>query len=307
LQGQIISQSISQSNLDGGVAPSEQAPTAGGSLKVSLTCPDCKQVGMVEWKNLNRPMRCQCGCRFLIDRDGQLRSFENMAQVHFTCPRCSQTSSFPLSLVGKGACCPGCGLTIAKTPEKPLPAVEEESPPTKFGKRAPRNGSGSSTRAAQRTANRKPLVVLLSACCVAAVVAAFVVKSFFGGSSADAAARAFTESCLAGNWNDAREFIEESDVQRAEFDRFSIRYFASIQNDFRPPGDKVAVEIKPVADGPQERVLQVVLRSTALGERAHPQVWRINSGHWLFDPSVTLRRQDSGALSATASKSQAAD
>src|SRR5690606_25608474 len=56
---------------------------------VSLSCPQCGHSGWTQWKKLRRGMRCpKCQCQFLLDRNGQILTEEELPQIKFSCPRC---------------------------------------------------------------------------------------------------------------------------------------------------------------------------------------------------------------------------
>jgi hypothetical protein len=102
----------------------------------------------------------------------------------------------------------------------------------------------------------------------------------------------FTYTCLRGDWDAALEYLDDSAVQRVEFQRWRTQQFASILDKFRPSGDRVAVEVRLLKETDDLRLLAVTMSSAYLGSRSNVQWWRRSDGGWNFDAHQTLVEQN---------------
>jgi hypothetical protein len=258
-------------------------------------CPQCAQGGWVDWKNLNRALRCpKCTCRFLIDSDGQLRSFDDSQQVCFTCARCGKSGRIPAILVPRGVHCPGCKLPISVGME--IAAREEAAESARATGHDGTSGVDRHSRSMRAVSGASRWV---AAAVGLVTVSGLALWSFSGGSSLDSTAAAFTQHCLAGRLDRAAEFIADDPYHRIEFERWFLRHFASIQVTHRPRGDRarVAAELVDELDqGDEQAALKLTMSSLFIGERTHRQIWRQQESGWLFDPVATLAEQDKSGI-----------
>lgn len=269
----------------------------GQGPRLPFNCPQCAHTGWVDWKNLNRALRCpKCDCHFLVDRDGQVRSFADADQVHFTCVRCGKSGQFPATLVERGAQCPSCKLPLSFGSDNG-PRVNEESQKAKRG--AVPAHRGTIDPALPTPLGRKQRLLLKGGCIavliVAAVACGLLLQAYGRAESVEEMAAAFTQYCLAGKRDRAVEFIADDVVQRMEFERWFLRHFASIQASHRPKGDRaqVAAELaEEHHDDPHQSALQLTMSSSFIGQREHRQIWRQQDAKWSFDPVATLAEQD---------------
>ncbi len=294
------------------MAASEKVPSAdvakkkspagvGSDLRLSLTCPQCASSGWVEWHKLKRGLRCpKCRCEFLIDRTGQVLSQAEMRQVHFRCPRCNQSGSVPAALSIRKAECGACRLPLVSGPDNRLHGVEEVAAMRRAANMAAKQRKLKDRLAARfhtedGQLRRWPVVYAVVLILVVLVLAGWGFSQLFDNSTTGRI-RDFTQVCLAGKWKVAtREYLPDDAVQRAEFDRWRVRYFSSILDAHRPKDDEVEIEVEPIEAGqPQspQQVFRVTLKSTFIGERSHEQVWRLEGEAWSFDVLATLARTD---------------
>lgn len=264
-------------------------------LTVSLSCPECGHGGYVQWNKLKRGMRCpKCQCQFLLDRNGQLQTQDQLPQIRFDCPRCGQTGSIPKLFNVRKALCGVCKLPLVLGPDQQLHGLDEVARMRREAKAAarhntfPGSGSISSGPAAAPPSNRRRIMAGGAALVVILAVGAWWMAS----GSPHSRVSQFTSTCLTGRWNDCYAFLPDDDVATAEFDRWRIRYFPSIIDKVRPQGDTVEIEVSLVRESASERVYEVTLQSPFVGTRTHEQIWIHDQGQWWFDPAVTLRASD---------------
>lgn len=261
-----------------------ESSTRGVGLKISLVCPGCGDAGWVEWQNLSRGMHCRkCGCRFAIDRSGHLAT-RAAAALRYKCPRCGHVGPMASTALDAGITCGGCTLTLIRGhdnqlhgPGELLPRVAP--PPTAdVPKRSPRALGGRGRLAATSTA--------------AFMLVALLLVYSMSGSSPQSRVADFTAACLAGRSGGAEGFLVTNATQRAEFFRWRTRYFASIEDGLRPPGDRVSIVVTTLRVESRRRFYRVECRSPFVGVRRHVQCWRLVGDEWRFDAAATLTEQD---------------
>lgn len=287
----------------------ESPPSRGADLRVSLACPRCGSVGWTEWKNLSRGMGCrQCGCRFRIGSDGHLRSHQNPPATRFVCPRCGQTGMLPQTSLVRAVECGACNLPLVRGPDNRLHGPHELAELKKAAAK-------SSFEAQIDTLARKRRLILVrrppAPAAAAAVVLLMAVCAVAwhwrqDSKSPTATVERFTECCLAGDWTAAAAYLADDAVQRAEFIRWRVRYFSSIQAEFRPKGDVVTVRVHAAQGLGKQFTCKVTMTSAFFGTRQNPQCWLQNGNTWTFDAAGTLAAQDcahAGLVSDVAARS----
>ena len=284
------------------VASSETGtvPDASGvrdlELNVSLACPQCGHSGWTQWKKLRRGMRCpKCQCQFLLDRNGQLMTEEELPQVRFSCPRCGQAGSIPKLFNVRKAACGVCKLQLVMGPDHQLHGAEEVAKMRRAHNAAALEQKQKDLSIARGLPQAAPPAKRRRTMLAGAAAAAVVVLAawwMMGGASPDGRVDQFTATCLTGRWNDCYAYILDDDVAQAEFDRWRIRYFPSIVDKVRPKGDAVEIDVELLTETADQRVFRVTLRSPFIGTRQHVQHWIASEGGWWFDPAETLRASD---------------
>jgi hypothetical protein len=259
----------------------------GGDLIVPVTCPKCGAPGSVAWERLGHRLRCpKCQVWFHVERQGQ--SVLWRSEYPFSCPRCRHKGA--LAPNSPQAECPRCRLPLFAGPSgrlysaPELAALEERS---KAGRQA--------VRCAERRADARSLsprqtrVLAASASALIVLLVGGAIAFWQRPHAANAQAAALSRQCLDGDWKDAVQFVSDDDLQRTEFRRWQIMHFASIQAKVRPGGDRVRIEVAPVHEGDDLRVLRVTLSSPFMGERRHVQYWSRAADNWHFNASMSLQ------------------
>lgn len=276
----------------------EDAQTAaiGGSMRVVLSCPRCAANVRVEWKDLRGGLCCpKCRCQFVLDRTGKTQSLKDLPHVSYACPRCKQVGSLPEVLPVKRVDCLACGLPLERGPDQ---RFHDQSEAERLRKETRREA-----RLPERAAWQKFLrkhdgslqvlnVAALAAVGMLLLTGMSLAIAHMLDDSPERRLRDFTYVCLTGEWDDATGFMPDDDVQRAEFDRWRVRYFPSILDKHRPAGDHVTIDVETISQTPELRVFAVTLQSPFLGERRHEQRWQLSDGVWQFDAVRTIRGSD---------------
>lgn len=278
------------------VATPESTGVRDIDLNVSLACPQCGHSGWTQWKKLRRGMRCpKCQCQFLLDRNGQLMTEEELPQIKFSCPRCGQNGSIPKLFNVRKAACGVCKLQLVIGPDNQLHGADEVAKMRRAQNSAALEQKTKEYAAARGLpqaappANRKRIILAGAA---AAVVVVAAIWWMAGGASPGGRVSDFTATCLTGRWNDCYAYILDDDVAQIEFDRWRIRYFPSIVDKVRPKDDTVEIDVELLSETTDQRVFRVTLRSPFIGTRQHVQHWIASEGGWWFDPAETLRATD---------------
>jgi hypothetical protein len=126
----------------------------------------------------------------------------------------------------------------------------------------------------------------------ALVAASILMISFLPDLSPEATVARLTRACLSGHRKKPLLSLEDDAVQRAEFDRWRIRRFASIVDSHRPQGDAVEIEVRPIMATPDAAVFRVTMQSPFFGMRSHTQCWVKRNGVFVFDAVATLEKED---------------
>jgi hypothetical protein len=150
-------------------------------------------------------------------------------------------------------------------------------------------------RVSDEASGQAPSRLFYALCGAAFAAVVLWVWSFAKRDSPDKTVLHFTRACLAGDWEQASEHLDDDAVQRAEFTRWRIRYFASLVARHRPQGDRAHVEVSLLQDDAQERIYDITMTSPFIGRRRHIQLWRQTDGLWRFDAAATLVRHDKSA------------
>lgn len=265
-------------------------------MKLSIACPQCGVEGWVQWKDLRHGLRCPaCHCHFLLNHSGKWQSLAELPQVRYTCPRCKQSGSLPSMLAVRQVECGMCGLRLARGPDQQFheadearqlhqAALEEARKPPAARLRGPSRSTGDGWL-------RKPATVWAALLLAGLLCIVALAVGLFGGHSPESRARAFTYSCLAGDWDRAHGYMADDAMQRSEFDRWRVRYFTSILDEHRPAGDSVRVTVQRTSGTAESCVLRVEMKSRFIGTRTHEQHWRKSGDQWFFDAIVTLQAQ----------------
>lgn len=263
----------------------------GGNLRVSLACPKCEQVGWIAWQNLKHAIGCPgCKTKFQIGRLGKLELRSDTPLIRYQCPRCLQSGELPANVAIRGVQCGACQLSLVVGPDQQLHDKTE----AKLLCKAQRAHSHAQRVAARNLfAERSWYLQPAKLLPVAAMVLAIVVLGLMGwrmlrGPLPEQQVAAFTAECLAGEWNEALEYVIDDPVQEAEFTRWRVRHFTSIQNKHRPHGDRMYIQPELVREIPEANTYRVNLSSQHIGQRAHDQIWSEVAGEWRFDVLATL-------------------
>ncbi len=272
---------------------SEENAAAGGrelGFRIALCCPKCSATGWIEWQHLKHGLRCsKCSCHFLVTPTGQVRAQAELPQVRFTCPRCHRSGSIPDLLTIGGAECLSCRLPLVRGPDQRLHGLDE----ARELRRAASERQGKPSAAAEwftwpNGSLRLGRVAWVAALTLGALLAGGLWLHTWFDVTPATLARRFTYVCLSGRWDRAEDFLDDDPVQRAEFDRWRLRYFSSILDKHRPKGDSVEIEVEPLRESADALDYRVKLTSPFLGTRTLGQSWRLVQGEWRFDARVTL-------------------
>ncbi len=270
---------------------------SGGDMRLALTCPQCQASGWVELKKLKRGMRCaKCRCQFLIDRQGQVLSQDKLPHVRFNCPRCGQTGAIPSMLGVRKAECGSCKLPLVAGPDQQLRGVQEAAALRRVAQENARQQRAKDRwvarfRHADGSVRRLSVLYATILLLMAALGVVWALAGFFDSSPQTRACQ-FVATCLTGKWKNAQEFLPDDPVQRAEFDRWRVRYFSSIVDAHRPRGDTVEIVVQPLVTTAMRQAFRVTLESPFLGKRTHDQCWLLENGQWWFDARATLETID---------------
>lgn len=273
--------------------PASPHAVLGGELAVPLACPRCGAPGSVRWEHLGHDLRCpKCRVWFQVERNGQ--SVRWHEKHPYSCPRCRQRGS--LVLATQQPACPGCGLRLLAGPSGRLYSAHELEKIEERSREAGRKAQYAIPPAGHASAPRRFVVVLAGATLGALVLLVGGVFHWQSTDTVHAHARTLTRQCLAGDWRAAIESVGDDDEQRAEFRRWQIMYFASVEDRIRPAGDEVRIQVADLQGGEASRVLELSLSSRFIGERKLLQVWRKNKDAWRFDVVASLRDRQAGAV-----------
>ncbi|QDU90462.1 hypothetical protein Pla175_38670 [Pirellulimonas nuda] len=262
-------------------------------LTVALRCPDCNAPGVVEWRKLQHGLKCHgCGCEFMIAKGGDVISLREQPQTRYTCPRCCRSGSIAAILAVNKPCCPSCKLPLVRGPDGRLHSAQTAE---RLKRQAAQQAGLQRRLESERKATRddgqlRTRIAQTARIGAAALVLIVGISAAWShrASTPEARAAQFIRTCLAADWEDAGEFIEDDAVQRVEFDRWRVRYFSSILDRHRPAGDRVVIRVDRLTDDPTQVLLRVTLRSHFFGERSHQQCWHIRDGRWTFNALGTL-------------------
>lgn len=281
---------------------SREVQTTGEGLRVSLRCPRCRLVGWVEWQNLGHGLKCShCQCRFVLGRGGKILTPDSLPHVAYHCPRCKQRGRIPAMLASHGAQCSACQLPLVWGIDNQLHDRQAAARlrQTKIDDVIPGHathplpgGRGGELLAA------RPIVVrrlgrtcrIVAATCVVLLcsVAVIYLHESRQANPVSAACR-FTRLCLCDRALAAQYFVEqESDVQLAEYERWWVRWFPSLQDRVRPSQDRVAIKAIIAQRSDSHYVMELTMTSAYLGTRTHKQVWYSDRGVWKFDAQKSL-------------------
>ncbi len=269
----------------------------GDPLSLPIRCPQCAMEGLVGWTSLQNGIRCpSCECEFLVARGGKVVRLADMPHVRYACPRCGKSGAVPAALGARKTKCPSCALPLARGPDQRLHGESEAAELWKNAAPTPRRASAVANVLARLTTadgrwRRVNVAVAATPVVVLALMGTFALGTWIDGSP-ETQARRFTATCLSGNKHTPLAFVEDDAVQHVELDRWKMRHFASIVDRHRPDGDRVAIDVKALADESGHRVLAVTMRSPFLGVRNQVQYWRESEGGWYFDSRATLARED---------------
>jgi len=277
-------------------ALTREAPAAsyGEGFKITLACPRCGTQAWVEWKRLTHRLRCpKCRCQFLIGPRGKLLAQEELPQTHYRCPRCRRSGSVPTMLAVRRAECLDCKLPLVPGPDQRLHDEPEAAALHRRAAAELKVAKKQHSRLADRLAAAQVRLGKLGFACVACGAAAALVfgVAWIGGSlrpAPDRDVRCFTLHLLAGDWQSAKDYLPDDDVERAEFERWRVRHFTSIIEKFRPAGDRPSVEVVALSETPDQRSLEIAMSSPFLGTRKHRQEWQRTENGWRFSALKTL-------------------
>ena len=267
------------------------------NVKLALTCPQCGAGGWTDLRRLKNGLKCaKCGCQFLVGSSGRLLKHDQLPQVRFACPRCKQTGSIPAQLAVRKAYCGACRLPLVAGPDQHLHGEMEAAQLWKAHSAAAGQQRMRERLKARFTTAQGRLLWLPA---ISAVVLIIVGLTGLGyglncmfDASPEAQVRDFTRTCLSGEWNAAHAFLLDDPLQWAEFDRWRVRHFSSLQDKIRPAGDRVEIGVNLIEEKGPLRVFEVVMQSKFMGTRTHQQHWRLEGETWQFDPHSTLAQSD---------------
>lgn len=258
----------------------------GRELLVPVACPRCQTKGSVPWDHLGHGFRCpKCRIWFQIERDGQ--SVLCREGHPLSCPRCRHRGT--LVLTGGHADCPGCGLPLFLGPNgrlytaQDLAAIEEKV-----------RAAAEASRRVERTRNsrtggrRHAPIYAAGALAIIVILVGGVAAFSRLGSLPSRQAADLTRQCLEGEWEAAEQRVGDDDQQLAEFRRWQIVNFASIQSKFRPEHDRVSILVAEVQSTDDQRIFLVTMTSQIIGERKHVQYWSREEDAWLLDATSSL-------------------
>lgn len=281
------------------VQDAKSAPYGEG-FKITLTCPQCSTTAWVAWKRLTHSLRCpKCRCQFLIGPHGKLFKPEDLPQTRYSCPRCGAAGSVPTMLTVRRAECMSCKLPLAHGPDQRLHGVKEAAELQRQTLETLREMRGSKTptwllaisTGLERRLGKLSLAVVAIVAAGAIWYVGCAIANFFTPRP-DRQVIGFVECCLEGDTDAAEKYLADDDVERAEFDRWRVRNFASIIEKFRPAGDDPEITASLLSETPDARSYEITMKSPFLGERKLRQEWRLWNGDWRFSPVETLAQQD---------------
>jgi hypothetical protein len=206
---------------------------SGDSIKVPLNCPECNEIGLVDWKSLRNGIGCpKCGCQFVIDRSGRVLSQADLPHARFSCPRCKKSGSIPLIIASRGTRCPDCHLPLVLGTDQRLRAVSEEEELRRTIDKSAVEPALVARLLARLKRNDGSVRTSAAAFCVAILMLGLTfigiaIRSYFD-TSPETMAREFALACLSGDSEAPLAHLEDNAVQRASFDRWRVRYFPSI-------------------------------------------------------------------------------
>jgi hypothetical protein len=281
-----------------------------GDMKFHFDCPNCRDQCWVEWKHLNKALRCRkCNARIRIERSQIETVPDDRARIKFNCPRCKFAGSLATNVAARGTQCTACELPLFLGPDGQLYSAEDLERVVEQAAR-PKQVAWSfvlvaivaekADRLFRSRAMRWPLVCLAGVLLVATIVGAVQAFRWLAGSDMpEAYARAFTQSCLDGRKDDPLAFVGDDPVQLVEFNRWRMRHMVSMHAHVRPEGDQVAVNAEPLEVGSDRCAFRVTMTSPFMGERATTQWWRHQDDRWWFDAATTIDKENNALPSVT--------
>jgi hypothetical protein len=260
---------------------------------MNLACPGCGAGGLVDWKSLKNGIGCpNCGCQFLIGKNGRVTTQSELPQARYHCPRCRQSGSIPSMLAVRGTHCSGCKLALVLGPDGRLYGERDAEEKWLVAGGVRRRPAWDRLTARFRSLNSSGRWTIATASVVslgAILICVGITLAGLFDSSPESLARKFAYTCLAGEWDRASEFFDEEDaVQQASFDRWRMIHFSSILDNHRPEGDAVAVTSQVIHQQGQVQLLLVTMKSKFFGVRTLVQQWRNDRETWTFDARATL-------------------
>jgi hypothetical protein len=222
-----------------------------------------------------------------VERQGQTLIWR--AEHPYSCPRCRKKGA--LMLGAEQPECAGCGLPLVAGPNGRLYAAHELEALDARSK-ATRHAMERAERAdrARVLSPRLTRVLVGGAIATILLMAGGTFAFWRSPPAAHAQATTLTRQCLDGDWQTAISSVGDDDLQRAEFRRWQIMHFASIQAKVRPAGDRVRLDVTDIQSSNELRVLRVTMTSPFMGERSHAQYWnRTSDGNWRFDAVTSFQ------------------
>ena len=258
----------------------------GKELLVPVDCPQCGARGCVPWEHLDRGLRCrQCKGWFQVTCHRQ--ALWRRPAHAFHCPRCGERGM--LHLAGAEGACPGCTLPLFLGPDGKLRSAEKLAELEQQLREASEAARQAERNELQRSRTRRPTWPILAA--AAAVALLLLAAVMFAGSRSTPSHRALqlTQDCLACRWDEASRFVGEDEFQLAEFAKWQILHFASIQDRVRPAGDRIKIVVETKRQSPDQMIVESIISSPVIGKRRLVQYWNREEDVWLFDATASLR------------------
>lgn len=267
----------------------------GHEIEVAFSCPDCSTSCAVKWARLSHPISCRgCKGRFWIGRAGKLEAERMIRNVHFNCPRCKEVGNLSITQLSRGtASCGACGLELFTGPDGRLYTAAELEAVKKLHRDAPRNSDADwGAKSLPARLLGVPVVVAMSLCFV--ITLGLFLRSYLTPATPGETAARFTKVCLAGNWDAAAEYLVPGDDQLVQFRLWRLMSFASILDEHRPEGDKVAIETAVASPDARETSIRVAMSSPFVGQRVLVQQWRREPNGELKLDAIATHREASG-------------
>ena len=266
-------------------------------MKVHFACPQCDDDCAVELDGLAGGVRCpRCAVRFPVADAGRFSLRQRVRRTRLRCVQCRAAASVVSTAIVRGGHCAKCNAPLAIVVDQPSAELKEHA---ELARAAGARPAAPSARAASAPLGNfsdadpagRRVKMLMALLAIAGFLAGLMqlMPAALGEKTVEQVAADFTHACLAGEFERAAgKFVGEDSMQQAQFERWTILNFASIQKKFRPPGDQPVVEVHQESASPPIYQVRVTMRAAFFGERTLDQYWRQDEDGWKFDAARTV-------------------